>query len=176
MRRLVLAYKEQGNLALRRPLGSAVAAAVLAVVGATDVPLTRIALVPVPTSRAAVRRRGHSPVLSMTRHAARRIRPDIDCTVLRALEMCAPTADQAGLGAAARAVNVAGAYAVRERVRPAVAGRAAVVVDDVLTTGATAAEASRALAYAGVRVLGVAVVAATPRRGRVPVGPLSPTR
>lgn len=165
VRRLVLEYKERGNLALRRPLGNALAAAVLAVAGAARSPIGRVALVPVPTTRAAVRRRGHSPVLSMARHAAHRVRPDLDCTLVPALGIRRPTADQAGLDALARAVNVAGAYAPMTRLRGRLAGVPVVVVDDVITTGATAGEASRALAAAGATVLGIAVVAATPRRG-----------
>jgi predicted amidophosphoribosyltransferase len=165
VRRLVLEYKERGNLALRRPLGNALAAAVLAVVGAATAPTGQVVLVPVPTTRAAVRRRGHSPLVSMTRHAAHRVRPDVSCMLVPALVVRRPTADQAGLDALARAVNVAGAYAPRTRLRGRLAGVPAVVVDDVITTGATAGEACRALAAAGATVLGIAVVAATPRRG-----------
>jgi predicted amidophosphoribosyltransferase len=165
VRRLLLEYKERGNLALRRPLGKALAAAVLAVVGGSGLASGPVALVPVPTTRAAVRRRGHSPLLSMTRHAARRVRPDVGCTVAPVLTIRRPTADQAGLDALARAVNVAGAYAPRNRPRGRFGGVPVVVVDDVITTGATAGEASRALAAAGATVLGIAAVAATPRRG-----------
>ncbi len=165
VRRLLLEYKERGNLALRPPLGNALAVAVLAVVGGSGHPTGPVALVPVPTTRAAVRRRGHSPLLSISRQAARRVRPAVGCAVMPVLTIRRPTADQAGLDALARAVNVAGAYATRTRLRGRLGGVPAVVVDDVITTGATAGEACRALTAAGVTVLGIAAVAATPRRG-----------
>jgi predicted amidophosphoribosyltransferase len=70
-------------------------------------------------------------------------------------------ADQAGLDAAARAANVAGRFGLRPR---ATASRAVVLVDDVLTTGATLREAQRALEDGGLAPIGAAVVAATRRR------------
>jgi predicted amidophosphoribosyltransferase len=69
-------------------------------------------------------------------------------------------ADQAGLGSAGRAANLQGALVA---VRP-LAGRAVVIVDDLVTTGATLADAARALLVAGASVHGAATVAATQRR------------
>jgi predicted amidophosphoribosyltransferase len=77
--------------------------------------------------------------------------------------------DSAGLGTAERRLNLNGAMLARA----APPGWAAVLVDDIVTTGSTLAEARRALVSAGWPVLGAAVVAATPRRNRrvaTPIG------
>lgn len=72
-------------------------------------------------------------------------------------------ADQGALGADRRSVNVDGALRARRARRP---GTPVVVVDDIVTTGATLDETHRALEVAGYRVLGAAVVASvSPRRG-----------
>ena len=73
--------------------------------------------------------------------------------------------DQAGLAAAARRENMAGALQVSSARR--VTGRPCIVVDDVLTTGATAGEAARALRASGARVMAVSVVSVTSRPGGV---------
>ena len=74
------------------------------------------------------------------------------------------TLDQSTLDAAQRAANQAGATAVRSRHRHAVEGGVCVVVDDLVTTGATLAEAARALREAGARTVLAAAIGATTRR------------
>ncbi len=70
--------------------------------------------------------------------------------------------DQSGLSARARQDNLRCAFEVIDR--PHLDGCPVIVVDDIITTGATAVEAARALRRAGADVIGVAVVAATERR------------
>ena len=72
--------------------------------------------------------------------------------------------DQAGLSAQARAANLEHAVMVRPGARAALAGVPCVVVDDVVTTGATLAECARALRAAGAGPVVAATVAATARR------------
>ncbi|WP_046470741.1 ComF family protein, partial [Allosalinactinospora lopnorensis] len=67
-------------------------------------------------------------------------------------------ADQAGLDRERRRANLAGALALRSRVGPALHGESIVVIDDVVTTGATLAEATRVLRNAGATVAGAAVL------------------
>ncbi|MEG9225280.1 ComF family protein [Aeromicrobium sp. Sec7.5] len=165
--RVVVAWKDRGRLGLTDPLGRLLA------VGCSLVPpAARPALVPVPTSRAQVRRRGADPMRLLAARAATELRSvGIDAVPMPVLRRVRATRDQAGLGARARGVNVEGAFAADRSVvaRCVRAGIDEVlVVDDVLTTGASVREAVRALAAAGVRTSAVVVVAHTPRPGAAP--------
>jgi predicted amidophosphoribosyltransferase len=176
---LVNAHKEDRRLALAAPLGGLLA---LAVLGHEAPP--PLLLVPVPSRAAVVRRRGHDPLLRVTRHAASRLRASgVEARVWTPLRTRRPVEDQTGLDASGRAENLRGSMRCRaERVRlPGAGGASAptvIVVDDVITTGATLCEAQRALEHAGVAVAGLAAVAATrrrvPRGARETSGPAGP--
>jgi predicted amidophosphoribosyltransferase len=176
VRAATVAHKERGARALRAPLATALAASVAgSVAGPLAGPVAGghrgrwhppLLVVPAPSRPAAVRARGDDPTLALARLAARRLtRAGLDVRAVPALRLARSTADQAGLGAEQRAANLAGAARVPGRLVRAVAGRPVVLVDDVVTTGATLVESARALRAAGAVVVGAAVVAATPRRG-----------
>lgn len=151
VRSLLLAHKEHGRLSLAAPLGAALAGAVLALRPPPDT-----VLIPVPSSRSAVRGRGQDHALRLARAAGHRS----GLPVRALLEPARRVADQSGLSAVERGTNLSGALRARRRM----AGRPVVVVDDVVTTGATLAEAARALTEAGADVRGAGVVGATARR------------
>lgn len=163
LRTAVLEHKEHGERALTAPLGAALAAAV-----ADAVPVGPVVLVPVPTTRSAVSARGDDTVLLLARAAARLLRRRRrSVRVRRALRTGRRRRDQAGLSAADRARNVRHAFAPRRAAGRLPPGAAVVVVDDVVTSGATALAAVTALRTAGVRVVAVAACAGTVRlRGR----------
>ncbi|MGI8328824.1 ComF family protein [Actinomadura scrupuli] len=179
VRSMIVAHKESGRMGLARHLGAALALGVLAAAPAGPPPrcgaggapagpgpawpAAGVVLVPVPSARTAVRARGHDPALRITLAAVRSLRARrLPARCLDVLAQTRVVADQTGLTAAGRLANLAGALSVR---RPAaVRGRRLIVVDDVITTGATLAEAARALRAAGAEVPAVAVVAATRRR------------
>ena len=127
-------------------------------------------VVPVPSSRAAVRRRGDSPLELLTRAAVREVGlSPRELIVSPALRVRRRVADQAGLDHRQRANNVDWAMQVRPRWRVGIAGVTCLLVDDVLTTGATLVEAARALSAGGAGHVAAATVAATQRRG-IPAG------
>jgi predicted amidophosphoribosyltransferase len=166
VRAALLNYKEHGRRCLQRELGGCLAVSVLAaarVSQPTCRPPTGLLLVPVPSAAAAQRERGHDPVGGMAREAVRRLRgAGLQIGIAALLRQVRAVADQSGLDASARHANLTGALKVTN---PAsIRGRRVVVVDDIVTTGATAIEAARALTAAGALVGAVACVAATPRR------------
>lgn len=161
MRRVLVAWKEGGATRLTGLLSHHLAIAVTTRLRPGQ-PLT---LVAVPTSPSGRRRRGSDLVEDLARSAARLLRATgAEVDVASVLTFARPTRDQAGLDARARQANVLGAFRARPNAVPA--GRDIIVVDDISTTGATLAEAVRALAEAGYRPIGTAVVAATPRHSK----------
>jgi predicted amidophosphoribosyltransferase len=85
--------------------------------------------------------------------------------------------DSAGLSAGERAVNLDGAFGIRRGAEAVVKDVPVVLVDDVITTGSTLAEAARVLRSGGAMMVGAATIAATERRsGRRAEGPLGPER
>jgi predicted amidophosphoribosyltransferase len=159
VRRLIIAHKERGLSGLARPLGAALARAAAMAAGSGE-PLL---LVPVPSSRASVRRRGHDPTLRIAEEASVRgahLADGVRVVCVRALRHRRRVADQAGLSAADRVLNLTGAMESRLDLR----GLRVIVADDVITTGATLTEAARALRAAGADVSASAVIAATRRR------------
>lgn len=158
LRAALLAHKERHVSGLAAPLAVLLASAVAA---SGPGP---VLLVPVPSRPGAVRARGHDPLLDVVRRTARLVP---GATVAPLLRSRGGVRDQAGLTSADRAANLAGSLWCPSAGLRRFAGRTAgvVVCDDVITTGATAREAQRALTASGLDVRAIAVVAATLRRG-----------
>jgi predicted amidophosphoribosyltransferase len=169
VRAMVLGHKEHHLLTLAKPLGDLLAAAVAAAVADLAPEPAPLLLVPVPSRPSTVRQRGYDATAAVVRAAAARLSSGGVESRCRGLLRTRPgLADQSGLSATARSVNLAGALRVHPPAlrRLARSGRAhhVVVCDDVLTTGATAAEAQRALRAVGLPPLAVVTVAATVKR------------
>jgi predicted amidophosphoribosyltransferase len=160
VRRLIIAHKENARYALARPLGGVLATAVLSALGDSR----GVWLCPVPSAAGTVRQRGHDPLRRITKAAVRALRRQgIDARWADALRLVRRPDDQAGLSAERRTANLAGAFAARSRWAERLTDQPVLLVDDVITTGSTLAEAGRALESRGIPVLGCAVVAATRR-------------
>ncbi|WP_228991687.1 ComF family protein [Streptomyces sp. DH8] len=180
VRAVLLAHKERGALGLAGALGRALAGGVRAGAG-RSCGAGPLMLVPVPSARSATAARGHDPVRRIAAAAARDLRRrGLPAQALPLLRHRRPVADQAGLRAWQRRANLAGALELTAggrrllrhgALRPGLFHHGRVIlVDDLLTTGSTLAEAARALGEAegGARrpsvraVCGAAVVAASP--------------
>lgn len=163
VREMILGVKERRMLGLARPLGELLAAAVVAT-GPTR--HRRLVVVPVPSRRSSVRERGHDSTSLIGRRATSLLRAaGWDIQLAELLRTRPGLRDQAGLDRAGRAANLAGGFTCPSAGLRRLARRApyatVVICDDVVTTGATAREAQRALAAVGMAVAGVATVAAT---------------
>ncbi len=152
----ILGWKERGRFTVERPLAHLLAASVLAL----DVDGS-VSLVPVPSRADRKRARGGDVVADVARRSAALLRSvGVDATVVPSLRFVRRVRDQSGLSAVARARNVHDALTVARRPSPPI-----VVVDDIVTTGATLGEVVRAFTARGVAVAGAAVIA---ERSRTP--------
>lgn len=106
------------------------------------------ALVPVPLHRSRLAARRFNQAALLAQQVSRRSGVPV---TLHALARIKATPPQVGLTRTQRALNMQGSFRVGDDARLAVEGRALVLVDDVLTSGATANAASRALLRAGAR-------------------------
>ena len=152
--RVLVAYKDGGRTDAAPALAAALRLAVGAALRAAEPgPASPgILLVTVPSSRRAWRVRGFNPVDLLLRRAG-----------LRATALLRPAvtvADQVGLGRQQRLENRSGSLTATR----SLAGSRIVLVDDIVTTGATLLEARRAIRQAGGDVVGAATVAETRRR------------
>jgi predicted amidophosphoribosyltransferase len=168
--RLITAYKDDGRRDAAGVLGGLLGTSLDAVL-AGDGPSRAVMahrngpllVVPVPASARSRRARGDAPLAALSVCATHGFDPR-EAVVADALRQRRRVADQAGLTAAQRAVNLEHSMTVRPAWAAAVAGSTCVVVDDVLTTGATLVEAARALRRGGARHVAGAVICATQRR------------
>lgn len=165
LQRLLRQYKERGAWQLQRRLGACLARSVGALLletAAGDAAGARVVLVPAPSADAAVRERGMDATAVLARSAAAQLgRIGVRMRVRQLLRQGSLVADQSGLDAQQRAANLAGGLRLRGSVPT---GAGAILVDDLVTTGATLVEMRRVVEAAGMHVLGAAVVAATQRR------------
>lgn len=129
-----------------------------------DIP-TPALLMPIPLSAARLRERGYNQAWELTRRLGAATHCPTDATLLLRVK---DTPHQLAFPPAQRAGNVRAAFAVEPRRRSELQGRSVTLVDDVMTTGATAAEAARTLLQAGAGEVLVWVVARTPRHGAAP--------
>ena len=150
LREALHAFKFSGKRALARPLGDLAAEHCAAtLVEAVE------AVVPVPLARERERERGFNQAELLAQRVARRLGVPVRPRWLARVRATRPQSD---LVAAERRANVRGAF----RAAPEVSGRHVLVVDDVLTTGATLGECARALRDGGARRVGVLTVARVP--------------
>jgi predicted amidophosphoribosyltransferase len=163
LRELVLAYKDGGRHRLAVPLGRLLATVVESLVAGP------VLLVPIPDAPAAARARFGDHMWRLARPAAVRLRAaGYPVTLARPLRSL-PRPDSTGLDSGQRAEYALGGLRLRplraaglqrwhRRTRSPV-----ILLDDIVTTGATLAAATTRLAAAGVPVAGAAVLAATRR-------------
>jgi len=137
------------------PIGEAVATQIVAARLPEDA-----LLVPIPLHKSKFRLRGFNQAEEITRVVRKRLGMQLEASLLTRKRA---TQSQTGMTPLQRRDNVRGAFAVRSRYRSVVEGRNVILVDDVLTTGATANECARVLRRAGAAKVYVVTAARVTR-------------
>ena len=159
-RALIHAYKYGDRLDLAPLIGGWMARAGRELVAEAD------ALIPVPLHWRRLWARRFNQSATLARAVSETVRvPVID----DALQRVRPTAQQVGLSKSARAENVQGAFRVSADGKARVSGRRLILIDDVLTSGATTDACARALLRAGAKQVDVLVFARVVASSRTPI-------
>ena len=145
----ILAFKERGRTDVAGPLSRALRSVIESAADIMGVP---VELCPVPSARKSLHRRGYSPIALLVHRSGLR--------AANVLAMSPDTAQQKLLGRAEREANLHGSF----RPRRDLTGRRFLIVDDVVTTGSTIVEATRAIRSGGGEVVAAATIAFTPLR------------
>lgn len=161
VKRMLLALKRDGRVDAASALGSAMRNTVDAALG--DIVGAGVELAAVPASRRSQRKRGFVPVDLIVKRAG--------LARSRALRWARRPRDQIGLGRDQRRENLTGSLTAQR-----VSGRRFIVVDDIVTSGATLAECVRALRQSGADIVACVTVATTPMRLATPGRNRSVTR
>jgi predicted amidophosphoribosyltransferase len=160
VRRAIVAWKDRGRLDLTHPFTRAAGRAALEI--AAQLAGTPVLVVPAPSTAASRRRRGADLVGALAAAVTDGLTEGGLVATTAPVLVRAGGRDQVGLGARARARNLAGHVRVPATRAARVHGRDVLVVDDVLTTGATFAASRSVLERAGARVVGGLTLASTP--------------
>ena len=153
---LVTQFKFHGALDLTPALAACIASAVLE--RGENLPDL---LLPVPLSPQRLRERGYNQAWELTQRVAASLRCRCDARLLLRIRH---DPHQLALSPEQREANVHGTFAVEPLRSAELRGRRIALIDDVMTTGATLAEASRVLLQAGASEVHGWVLARTPRR------------
>lgn len=154
LRDLVTKLKYGGRRELAEPLGQLVLDVAQDALTIQDYE----AIVPVPLHRDRLRERGFNQAFLLARPLAASARIPIVAALGRTIQ----TQAQVGLSGDARRLNVRNIFAIEPRSRERVARRNVLLIDDVMTTGATVDECARVLKAAGVARVDAVAVARTP--------------
>ncbi|UOQ56438.1 hypothetical protein MUN78_12230 [Leucobacter allii] len=160
LRAALVAFKHEGRTGFARELGRQLRPPLAAALACCTGPAAPV-IVAAPSRPSRTRQRGYRPVELLVSRALRGQR--VPCLRLRALRTTRGRAGQVGLGPAERIEN-ARRIAVRGDTRRVLSGREVILVDDVITTGATVAAARDALASAGAQVVAIVALCRSERR------------
>lgn len=168
----LLAFKNHGHTDIGRWLQAALAGALHEARWTLCAEAAEVLLVPVPARGASTRRRGYDPLSLLLGGLDRRAELPAGTSVAAAVRigwrprtawtLTSGGRTQKALGRQGRRQNLVGSMEAAPLMRLISPGRACLIVDDVLTTGATIAETARVLRNAGAVVSGAVVIAATP--------------
>jgi len=141
---ILIAFKEKGQFALSKTLAG-LFSEIISLLPKFESP---VYLVPAPSSPENLARRGFQPALLLATEIAKKY-PEF--RVMNSLVFSRKVRDQVGLSGSQRLANLDSSMKLNQ----SVTGRVCYLVDDVVTTGATATQAARTLLLGGAQVAGI---------------------